>query len=328
MAATIRPRLSMNRTSQDANRPTCYSRGSSALTEVVTTTTAQPDILKVLEGVEMRGTINTPDDGLLANIRHSIRLGYPQVRPQPPQTDRIVLVGGGPSLEDTFDELRDLYFQGAKVVTVNGSYAWCLERNIRPSAHVLLDARPENARFVQPNVPQCKYLLASQCAPETWAAVEGRPEVWIWHAVAPDNTVLKPTLDAYYAGQWMPTPGGTTVIMRALLLLRAMGFLRFDLFGVDSCYMHGKGHAYEQPENATDKAYAFNVHPTGHPELSRTFMCAPWMAKQLECFLQSIRLHGHQFLLNVHGDGLLAYALTSSAGVEWSVNAAVSSEKE
>jgi hypothetical protein len=51
-------------------------------------------------------------------------------------------------------------------------------------------------------------------------------------------------------------------------------------------------------------------------------MCAPWHAKQLECFLQSIRLNGHQFLLNVHGDGLLAFALSSSAGVEWSTDAA------
>lgn len=298
------------------------------MTTATTTTAAADNILKVLEGIELTGTINTPDDGLLANIRHSIRLGYPQIRPQAPQADRVVLVGGGPSLDDTFEELRDLYFAGAKVVTVNGSYAWCLERNIRPSAHIVLDARRENARFVEPAIPQCKYLLASQCAPETWAAVDGRPDVWIWHAVASDNPVLKPTLDDYYAGQWMPTPGGTTVIMRAVLLLRAMGFLRFDLFGVDSCFMGGSHHAYAQPENDSDRAYPFRVYPSGHPDMAREFTCAPWMAKQLECFLQSIRLHGHQFLLNVHGDGLLAFALTCSADVEWSVDAALSSVKE
>ena len=155
-----------------------------------------------------------------------------------------------------------------------------------------------------------------------------RSDVWIWHAVAQDNAILKPELDAFYLGQWMPTPGGTTVIMRALLLLRAMGFLRFDLFGVDSCFMGDQHHAYDQPENAKDKAHPFRVYPTGHPELGRTFMCAGWHAKQLEDFLQSIRLHGDKFLINVHGDGLLAYALTCSAQVEWSTDAAVSSEKE
>jgi hypothetical protein len=282
-----------------------------------TATTAQSaDILKVLDGIELKGTINTPDEGLLANIRHSIRLGHPQIRPQAAQKDRVVLVGGGPSLHDTFDELRALYFEGAKVVTVNGSYQWCLDRNIRPSAHIVLDARPENARFVNPTIPQCKYLLASQCAPETWAAVEGRPDVWIWHAVAGDNELLKPELDAYYLGQWMPTPGGTTVIMRALLLLRAMGFLRFDMFGVDSCFMNGQHHAYVQPENDVDKAHAFKVHPTGHPEMVRTFMCAPWHIAQLQDMLQTVRINGEHFLLNVHGDGLLAFAMRSSSELE------------
>src|SRR5262245_24262920 len=92
--------------------------------------------LQVIEGVEVGGAVNTPDDTLLANIKHSIRLGYPQVKSQPLQPDRVCIVGGGPSLESTFAELRELYFEGAKVVTVNGAYHWCLERNIRPSAQV------------------------------------------------------------------------------------------------------------------------------------------------------------------------------------------------
>ncbi len=271
--------------------------------------------LKVLDGIEMRGRINTDDAQLLANIRHSITLGYPQIRAQAMQKDRIVLVGGGPSLEATFPELRELYFSGAKVVTVNGAYQWCVDRNIRPSAHIVLDARAENARFVSPAVPQCKYLIASQCAPETWAAVAGREQVYIWHAVAPDNTVAKPVLDAFYLGKWTPSPGGTTVVMRALTLLRLLGFLRFDLFGVDSCFMGPQHHAYAQPENDADRAHVVRVHPTGHPELTREFRCAPWMIKQLECFLQTVRLYGDAFVLNVHGDGLLAYALQASANV-------------
>jgi hypothetical protein len=289
---------------------------------VATTTTADAEPLKVLDGIAFSGRINTADDRLVANIRHSIRLGYPQIRPQAVHGDRALLVGGGPSLEDTFEELRELYFQGAKVVTVNGSYQWCLERNIRPSAQIVLDARPENARFVSPAVPQCKYLLASQCAPETWAAVDGRPDVWIWHAVAEDNPTAKPVLDAYYQGRWMPTPGGTTVVMRAITVLRALGFLRMDLFGVDSCVMGDKHHAYPQPENDADKVHPFVCYPSGHPEQARTFHCTAWQAKQLECFLQTIRLNGSQFLLNVHGNGLLAFVLKASADVEWKSDAA------
>lgn len=282
----------------------------------VLTTSESADVLKVIDGVELQGSVNTPDTEILANVEHSIRLGYPQVRPQPPQLDRVCLVGGGPSLTDTFDELRELYFEGAKVVTVNGSYAWCLERNIRPSAHIVLDARKENARFVQPAVPQCKYLLASQCHPDTWAAVQGRDNVWVWHAVARDNEILRPVLDSYYMGQWMPTPGGTTVVMRAISVLNALGLIRLDLFGVDSCYLDGRHHAYEQPENSQDKPVKVTAYPSGHPEMKRVFYCAPWHVKQVECLLQHIRINGHRFVLNIHGDGLLAYVLKSSAHVE------------
>jgi hypothetical protein len=101
---------------------------------------------------------------------------------------------------------------------------------------------------------------------------------------------------------------------------------------VDSCVMGSKHHAYSQPENEADRAYPFVCYPTGHPEQARTFMCTPWHAKQAECFLQTIRINGHQFLLNVHGDGLLAFMLKASADVEWSMetaaNSGVCSERE
>jgi hypothetical protein len=165
--------------------------------------------------------------------------------------------------------------------------------------------------------------VASQCDPDTWAQVIGRENTWIFHAVAGDNDAIKPVLDAFYLKNWAPTPGGTTVILRAISLLRMMGFLRFDLFGVDSCFMGDKHHAYPQPENEGDKPQAFTVQPTGHPELARTFMCTGWHISQLECFLQNVRINGQHYLLNVHGDGLLAFALKASADVQWSEDAAV-----
>jgi hypothetical protein len=283
-------------------------------------------IAPVFDGLALpAGSINTTDEQLLANIAHSIRLGHPQVRPAAPNGVRICLVGGGPSLADTFDELRALYFEGAKVVTVNGAYRWCLEHNIKVSAQIVLDARPGNARFVDPAVPECRYYLASQCHPETWRAVEGRDYVGIWHAIGPDEAIEQ-VLNAYYAGAWCNighgTLGGTTVLIRAIALLRTLGFLRYDLFGADSCFLGPQHHAYDQPENDRDRRIAFRVQPSGHPELGRTFWCAPWHVKQLECFCLMIRERGDSFKLNIHGDGLLAYALRSNADVQWAEDAA------
>jgi hypothetical protein len=271
--------------------------------------------LKVLEGIEFPGKINVSDEVLLANVRSSIRRGHPQIRPQMPNYDRVVLVGGGPSLLQTEDELIELVKEGAKLVTVNGAYHWCLERNLFPKTQIVMDARASNARFVEPYVPGCRYVLASQCAPETWDAVAERPEVWIWHAAVGATGELKDLLDTYYADNWLGIGGGITVISRAIGLLRAVGYIRFDLFGVDCCFMDGIHHAYDQVENEQDQAFAFYVYPSGHPELQRVFQCAPWHAKQFECLLQVVKVNGEHFLLNVHGDGLFAFALKAGASL-------------
>lgn len=273
----------------------------------------------VIEGVEFDGRVNVDDGVLLAHVLASIRLGYPQVQRVPEKPDRVCLVGGGPSLTDTFEELRDLVFDGAKLVTVNGAYGWCLDRNLKPDAQIVIDARPENARFLQPDVPRCRYYLASQCHPALWQVVEGREFVGIFHAIGGEGAV-KDALDAYYLTHWHGVMGGTTVITRALGVLRLLGYLRFDLFGVDSCWMGDQHHAFDQPENATDKRLRFTVHPTDHPEQARTFHCAPWMAKQAEDLLYMIRVNGDHFALNVHGDGLIAYMLRATADLHVAID--------
>lgn len=266
----------------------------------------------VLEGVELHGSMNVDDTVVLEQIAHNIRLGHTQLCQQSPKPDRVVLVGGGPSLKTTEAELVALVHQGAKLVTTNGAYRWCLERNLKPNAQILLDARPGNAKFLEPDVPGCRYYLASQCHPSTFAAVQGREHVAIWHSIDPDGSRAA-LLDAYYLRQWQGITGGTTVITRAIGLLRTLGYLRFDLFGVDSCWLDGAHHAFAQPENDRDKRLLFTVHPTGAPEKSRQFWCAPWHVKQFDDFLQFIRTSGQHFALNVHGEGLIAYALQTSA---------------
>lgn len=276
--------------------------------------------LKVLDGIELHGAVNVDDAGLLANIKHSITLGFPQLRPEPLQADRILLVGSGPSLDDTEDELVDLYYAGAKIFTVNGGYEWCLARHLRPSAQLVVDARPVMGRFLNPPVPRCRYLIASQCDPSTWQTVvdDERENVWIWHAIDAEGSA-KSTLDNYYFGHWHGVGGGTTVAMRGLALLRTLGYTRFDVFGVDSCWRGESHHAVHQPENSRDQRFVFNAYPTGHKERARQFIVSPWMLKQLEDFLQLIRIAGDQFLLNIHGDGLLAFALEQAADLEGSI---------
>jgi hypothetical protein len=256
------------------------------------------------------GRMNTAEDQILANIKSSIRRGYPQMRTGPNRGERIALVGSGPSLASTLPELRQLVWEGANLVTLNGAYHWCIEHNLRPNTQIVMDARPSNARFVTPPVPHCRYVLASQCAPAVWDAVEGRPDVWIWHPVVRTESEYTAVLDKFYGEQWVGIGGGTTVASRAIYLLRTVGYLRFDLFGIDCCWMGEQHHAVPQPENDHDITTRRSIKVGfKHSEETRTFQSSSWMLKQVDDMLTTMHINGKHYKLNVHGDGMLAYII-------------------
>jgi len=260
--------------------------------------------------------VNTTEDVLIAQVSENIRRGLPQVRPDYPNQETICLVAGGPSLEKTKHELIDLYWRGAKIVAVNGTYNWCIEKNIKPSAMVLMDARPFNARFVEQAVPKCKYFISSQCHPDAFELCRDR-ETFIWHAISAGERELE-LLDEFYFGRknHHPITLGTTVSLRAISLLRLIGFLRFEIFGLDSCWMEGEHHAYEQPENGNEQPLPIWPKPRDHKIAPRRFLCSPWHAKQAMDFMELIKERGDLFQLNVHGDGLIAYIMRTSAELQ------------
>lgn len=261
------------------------------------------------------GRMNTTETVIHANIRSAIRRGLPQMKPLPVRPDHVCLVGNGPSLNDTEDELRELLWKGATLITLNGAYHWCRERNLRPQTQIVMDARPWNARFVQPHTPKCNYILASQCAPEMFEAVKDYPHTWIFHPVVKDEGVSSAILDDYYQTRWMGVGGGTTVATRALSLLRMSGIVRYDLFGIDCCWMDDQHHAQAQPENKGDRYSTVRLSVKGGSEV-REFKCSGWMLKQLEDFATHIKVNGKSYVLTSHGDGMLTHLLRLLASAD------------
>jgi hypothetical protein len=253
--------------------------------------------------IAFKGGINTPDETLMKQVAENIRRGLPQAQPYDPNSQTAILVCGGPSLKTTEKDLIKSVWSGGRVVAVNGAYQWCIDRNIKPSGFVMLDAREFNARFVETPVPDCHYWLASQCHPKAFEHCRDR-KVTIWHALSAGEDE-QAMLDAYYFKRYNPVTIGTTVAMRAISLLRMYGFTNIEIFGLDSCWMGEVHHAYDQPENKEKKMSVW-LRPKDRDEKAIRFICAPWMAKQAEDFMQLTKERGPLFNLNVHGDGLIA----------------------
>jgi hypothetical protein len=249
------------------------------------------------------GTINATEEMILDNIRVNCAGGWQQLIPHPEQDTEVMILGGGPSLNHHLEEIREMRERGVKLVTLNGAYNWAIDHGLTPSATVIVDARELNKRFTKPVVDECKYFIASQCHPSVF---EGLPKdrTYLWHVMGDltDSSVVKEFYPASF-----PIPGGSTVLLRAIPLLRQTGYHRFHIFGCDSCLEDGAHHAFSQPEN--DDRAVIPIMVTG----GRTFYCHPWMACQAREFVTMIQKIGETFDCVIHGDGLLEHIVNVAA---------------
>lgn len=254
---------------------------------------------------------NVSDEKILEQVAFNIRRQLPQAHPHTPNNETVALVCGGPSLAKTEKELVAAYWAGAKVVAVNGAYQWCIDRNIRPSAMTMLDARQFNSRFVETPIAGCKYFLASQCHPDAFDMCADR-DVTIWHCCSGGESEYE-YLKKYYFDRTFPIGDGTTVAIKSIALLTMLGFKSFDIFGFDSCWLDDTHHGYGQSENDKDGRMSVWLRPKGRDDLACRFECAPWMIQQARDFQDFIHDHGDKFRLNIRGDGLIAATMRLSA---------------
>lgn len=247
------------------------------------------------------GTLNTTEEQILANVKANLAGGWNEVAPHPANSVEVMILGGGPSLNEYIDDIREKRAAGVKLITLNGTYNWALEHGLTPSAQIMVDAREFNARFTKPVVDDCKYLIASQCHP---SVLEGLPKdrTLLWHTTM---HTLRDTINEARE-LWYGVPGGSTVMLRAIPLLRMLGFKRFHLYGFDSCLMGKDHHAYAQPEN--DSEVVIDTIVGG-----RVFKCHPWQIAQAQEFMDLIKFLGDEIELEVYGDGLINHILRTGA---------------
>ena len=206
---------------------------------------------------------------------------------------QAVIVGGGPSLKNHLEDIRWRKSQGHTIFSTNGTHDYLIANDIYPDYLVLLDARKENVSFVKRPMGGVKYLVASQCDPAIFDALKGY-DVTVFHNSTPNAEVL-------LRGYDKPTHllgGGTTVVLKTMVISELMGYQIIHLYGVDSCYLNGEHHSYPQAQNDGERIVDVLYE-------DRMFKCAGWMAQQGQDFIE----FAQRFLgtLTVAGDGLLAY---------------------
>ena len=97
--------------------------------------------------------VHKPDE-LHANIRSATARDLPKVSLCSPHDLELSIVGGGPSLEDTYKNLTGY------VVAVNGSLAFLLDHGIVPQMCGVCDPSPHMADIIAAD-PRVTYFVAT-----------------------------------------------------------------------------------------------------------------------------------------------------------------------
>lgn len=271
-----------------------------------------PNVWKIggFTSLPVMNGVNVTHDDLAANIRSAVQRDLPWFTGFREGKRRAVVVGGGPSMRDHLAEIRAHKRAGASIISVNNAWRVLVAAGITPDNHVMLDARAENAAFLEGAPEKTRYLVASQCHPDVFDALAGK-DVLLWHNGFGDNNVLHELLQPWWdegpnQRPCVLVPGGGTVGLRALWLCFFAGFRTIHVYGMDSSYADdGRHHAYDQPLNDADRVMEVVLHdPVTGAE--RHYRAARWMVRQASEFRETwadLRREGVRIF--VHGYGLL-----------------------
>jgi hypothetical protein len=248
--------------------------------------------LEKLEGVKTAMAVETSK--VVANIAANSARNLPPIENLPEWRDRtpLALVGGGPSLRDTLDELRTF----ENVMTCGSSHDYVTQAGIKPRWAVASDPDPIMANYLRHPCRGTRYLIASTCDAAVFDALAGH-DVVLWH---PADEEKSPA--TWGDTQKLLINGGCTVFTRAMMIALCFGYQNLHLFGADNC-VGERHHAYDF---TTDEEQIGKLFPIRLEGSDRVFTMAGYMIAQLFDFKNMMKMQGHLMQVTVHGDGALA----------------------
>lgn len=222
-------------------------------------------------------------------IKRAIARVSGRIQPGDKKNEAIAIVGYGPSLNDTWTEIRNFKY----VMSCSGAHKFLVERGIIPTWHVEVDPRPHKVELIGPPQKETEYLIASTCHPKVFDHLEGF-NVNLWHVY--DSTDEGKRI--LPRGEWSVT-GGCDVGMRCITNAAFLGFTEMHCFGIDGSAKEAK-HASDHPLGIKG-GFAECEYPEGSGKLWLTTAGMLEAAKQIWHELDELQAVSAKF----YGEGLV-----------------------
>jgi hypothetical protein len=172
--------------------------------------------------------------GVLSNAERHAQMSQARgqmLKKRPKFNDKWAsIVCYGPSLADTWKLIK------RPIVTVSGAHDYLVRRGIVPDFHVDCDPREHKARMLQNPQAKTIYLMATVCHPKYWEVLKGR-QVRLWHLINGDDLeTVAWVMQNHPEGANSMIGGGSSVGQRAMNVMAALGYRRFNIHGMDCSF--------------------------------------------------------------------------------------------
>jgi hypothetical protein len=227
-------------------------------------------------------------------VKISIARFKERIQPQPVRDDKIAIVCFGPSLNETWEKIRDFKY----IISCSGAHKFLMSRGIVPTWHMEVDPRAHKVELIGDKIdPSTTFLLASCCHPDVFSHVEKLGgKIVLWHTYSGESQDTLPTI--YPRGEWVVT-GGANVGLRAFTIARFLGFRDLHIFGMDGSFPPGEGQL---------------KHAEHHPNAKQKYVLTEYNGKEFattHAFLQCARMTFHELEMlpdvsaTFYGEGLI-----------------------
>lgn len=232
-------------------------------------------------------------DAELRQVAAAVARGYPSLKLQALRDEWISIVGFGPSLNETWQQITHPCF------TVSGAHDFLMERGITPDYHAECDGRDHKTKHLEKPNKQTTYLMATICNPKMWDQLEGC-NVVRWHNANGKHIVN-------WIGENDPdtimVAGGSVVGLSAIHIAGILGFRKFRLFGFDGNFRGDTRHAgkhYGPPQRAITRDAG-----------GRTWFTTPQMSNACDELMWLVR-DNPELEINVVGTSLMTSIIEDS----------------
>lgn len=240
----------------------------------------------------------------LEQMKVNIKRNLPRLHQLPEfkkiKSEPIALVGGGPSLKETKEELKNY----KNIMVCGSAHDYLIKNNITPNYAVFCDPDAISANYLTIPDKKVNYLISSGCHRAVYDAMQGC-KITQWHCYSDDYLKHQAELDT----DFQAVGGGCTVGLRSLSIALMLGYSDVHFFGFDSCLgVNKEHHAYDftdEEKEQLGEIYQVRLGMNEKIDKEKVFYCAGYQLAQCSHFKDFYTHYHKYFTATFHGEGLL-----------------------